>query len=187
MTGWEQHFAHTQTVLHRRGLRGTVVPDQRQNSAGRMEFATILVQNYQYDPATVKGFARLACSNRSLLQQYKEDTLVSSTMQQDLSRRRLESSHKLLVIDYVHDHLDNVCHLEEKDQVLAAFKQNLATVAGPLNVRLNFQVDCPDCYRQHKHILDDFTACVGETSGNYDMQWSTKCINILRNLPYDCH
>ena len=71
-------------------------------------------------------------------------------MQQDLSSHRLESSHKFLVIDYVHGHLDNLCHIEEKDQVLAAFKQNLASVAGPLDVWLKFQVDCPDCYRQHK-------------------------------------
>lgn len=184
-TDFERSSLPTQRL--RTELTGADVPDvQLQKSAGKMEFATILVQNYQYDPATVQGFMRLVCSNRSLLQQHREDTQVSSTMQLDLKHRKQESKHKLPVIAYVQKRLDSLWHIEEKDRISAAFKHNLTSVAGPLNVRLKFQVDCPDCYRQHKRILDDFTTCVSETSGTYDKQWSTKCTSILRKLPCDC-
>lgn len=91
-----------------------------------------------------------------------------------------------MVIAYVQKRLDSLCQIEEKGQVLAAFKQNLTSVAGSLDVRLKFQGDCPDCHRQHKRILDGFTTSVGDTSGAYDKQWNTTCTNILRNLPCDC-
>lgn len=65
---WQEQFPHTKTVPLTTELRGADVADvQLQKSAGKRESATIVVQNYQYDPATVQGFMRLVCSNSSLL------------------------------------------------------------------------------------------------------------------------
>ena len=138
--------------------------------------ARIILDNdlHRFDAQT---FIFLVSSCKALWSQARSDHRLRDFMQ-DCQEA---GDHKMRVLQYAKK------QLRKPGMQPTILVSRLNHVAGCVNIRLKYQVSCPEFYARHKECLDSFVTRVqqGWQKVGTKRAWAESCVATLRGLPTD--